>query len=27
MKDMKIGITGPISESNFGDYAMFVNNI
>lgn len=27
MKNMKIGITGPISESNFGDYAMFVNNI
>ena len=24
---MKIGITGPISEINFGDYAMFINNM
>ena len=24
---MKIGITGPISEVNFGDYGMLVNNI
>lgn len=22
----KIGVTGPISETNFGDYAMFINN-
>jgi polysaccharide pyruvyl transferase WcaK-like protein len=26
-KDIRIGITGPISETNFGDYAMFVNNL
>lgn len=25
--DLRIGITGPISEINFGDYAMFVNNV
>ncbi|NBI07039.1 polysaccharide pyruvyl transferase family protein [Senegalia massiliensis] len=25
-KQLKIGVTGPISEVNFGDYAMFVNN-
>lgn len=24
---MKIGVTGPISEINFGDYAMFINNM
>lgn len=27
INDIKIGITGPISESNFGDFAMFVNNV
>ena len=26
-EDIRIGITGPISETNFGDYAMFVNNL
>lgn len=25
-KKLKIGVTGPISEVNFGDYAMFINN-
>jgi polysaccharide pyruvyl transferase WcaK-like protein len=25
-KKQRIGVTGPISEVNFGDYAMFVNN-
>lgn len=25
--DVRIGITGPASEVNFGDYAMFVNNL
>lgn len=23
----KIGIVGPMSEINFGDYAMFINNV
>lgn len=26
-KNLRIGVTGPISEKNFGDYAMFINNI
>ncbi len=26
-ENLRIGITGPISEINFGDYAMFINNI
>lgn len=26
-EDIRIGITGPIAEINFGDYAMFVNNL
>jgi polysaccharide pyruvyl transferase WcaK-like protein len=26
-ENLRIGVTGPISEVNFGDYAMFVNNI
>ena len=26
LKKQKIGVTGPISEVNFGDYAMFINN-
>jgi polysaccharide pyruvyl transferase WcaK-like protein len=26
-ESFRIGITGPISEINFGDYAMFINNI
>ena len=26
-EDIRIGITGPMSEINFGDYAMFVNNL
>lgn len=26
-ENLRLGITGPISEVNFGDYAMFINNI
>lgn len=26
-KNVRVGITGPISEINFGDYAMLINNI
>ncbi|VYU41645.1 hypothetical protein [Clostridium tertium] len=26
-KNIRIGFTGPISEINFGDYAMFINNV
>ncbi|SFM25710.1 Polysaccharide pyruvyl transferase [Gracilibacillus orientalis] len=27
MRNVKLGITGPMSESNFGDFAMFINNV
>ncbi len=27
MTNIKLGVTGPMSESNFGDYAMFINNL